>query len=83
MRYPDEQVASVGNLVDRLRQHLEGYDGPVWFRGQSKSEWPLVPKLLRGGPNPAEIFLINKFKQNATLLLMQHWSAPQKLDRIC
>jgi hypothetical protein len=72
MRYPDDQVANVADLVDHLKQHLAGYDGPVWFRGQSKSEWPLVPKLLRGGPNPTEIFLINKFKQNATLLLMQH-----------
>lgn len=72
MRYPDEEVLSTGNLVVGLTEHLQGYDGPVWFRGQSKAEWALVPKLLRGAPSPSETFLINRFKQNATFLLSQH-----------
>lgn len=77
MKYPDEPVTSVGNLVESLRRHINAYEGPVWFRGQSKVDWPLVPKLLRvTSPNPSEAFLINRFKQNATLLL----SLPPKND---
>lgn len=93
MRYPDEQIISVGSLVDVLRLHIDAYDGPVWYRGQSNSGWPLVPKLMRAPEeNPSEAFLINRFKQNATLLLslppkhdfdwlflMQHYSMPTRL----
>lgn len=92
MKYPDESVKSVCDLVEWLRQHLQGHDGPVWFRGQSMAEWTLVPKLLRNPSNPSETFLINRFKQNAALLLlqnpkndfewlflMQHYSMPTRL----
>src|ERR1039457_996053 len=93
MKYPDEQVISAGSLVDLLRRHINAYDGPVWYRGQSNAAWPLVPKLMRAAaPNPSEAFLINRFKQNATLLLslppkhdfdwlflMQHYSMPTRL----
>jgi hypothetical protein len=92
MRYPDERIDTVGMLVERLEAHLQGIDAPVWFRGQSKSEWRLVPKLLRGGVSQSEIYLISRFKQNATLLLlqlpqndfewlflMQHHSVPTRL----
>lgn len=74
MKYPDEQVTSVGDLVTHLSKHINIYTGPVWFRGQSNAAWPLIPKLLRGTPipNPSEAFLMNKFKQNAMLLLSQH-----------
>jgi hypothetical protein len=92
VRYPDEEVVSTGGLVDCLKKHLHNYDGPVWFRGQSMADWPLIPKLLRASTIPSEAFLINKFKQNATLLLtqrpkndfewlflMQHYSMPTRL----
>lgn len=93
MRYADEPIHSVGNLVERLKTHLQGIDKPVWFRGQSKSEWSLVPKLQRGDVKcSAEVYLISRFKQNATLLLqqrpkddfewlflMQHHSMPTRL----
>ncbi len=72
MRYPDAPIDSVGQLVQRLTDHLLGIDAPVWFRGQSRSGWTLVPKLLRGGRSDSEIYLINRFKQNATPLLQQH-----------
>lgn len=72
MRHPDEPIDGVGQLVDRLTSHLAGVDAPVWFRGQSKSEWRLVPKHLRGGMPHSEIYLISRFKQNATILLDQH-----------
>lgn len=93
MKYPDEQVLSTGRLVDLLRQHIDVYDGPVWYRGQADVAWSLIPKLMRvAAPNPSEAFLINRFKQNATLLLslppkhdfdwlflMQHYSMPTRL----
>lgn len=92
MRYPDEQVTAIGQLVEQLMPQLAGYDGPVWYRGQSDVRWQLVPKLLRNGMAPSETFLINRFKQNATLLLsrtprtdfewlflMQHYSMSTRL----
>jgi hypothetical protein len=93
MKYPDEEVLSAGSLVDHLRRHIDIYDGPVWYRGQSDAAWPLIPKLMRNSSsNPSEAFLINRFKQNATLLLslppkhdfdwlflMQHYSMPTRL----
>jgi FRG domain len=72
MRYPDQEVTSVSDLVEVLKAHLQGINAPVWYRGQSKAEWQLVPKLLREATAPSELFLINRFKQNATLLLLQH-----------
>ena len=72
MRHEDEPIGSVGQLVEHLRTHLEGIDAPLWFRGQSKAEWLLVPKMLRGGVPQSETYLISRFKQNATLLLQQH-----------
>ena len=92
MKYVDEQVNSVGELIARLKVHTNGVDAPAWFRGQSTSAWPLVPKLLRGTVPQSETYLISRFKQNATLLLprpprndfewlflMQHHSMPTRL----
>lgn len=71
MRYPDESVTTVSDLVKKMKSHLPDLETPVWCRGQSKADWQLVPKLLRGTARSSEVFLINRFKQNATLLL-QH-----------
>lgn len=92
MRYPDAPIENIGTLVENLENHLRGIDAPVWFRGQSQSEWSLVPKLLRGDIQHSETYLISRFKQNATLLLsqspkndfewlflMQHHSMPTRL----
>lgn len=92
MRYGDESINSVGELIEHLKVHTNGLDAPTWFRGQSKSAWPLVPKLLRGAVPQSETYLISRFKQNATLLLshppkndfewlflMQHHSMPTRL----
>ena len=92
MRYTEEHINCVGELIERLKVHTKGVDAPTWFRGQSKSEWPLVPKLLRSTVPQSEIYLISRFKQNATLLLsrpprndfewlflMQHHSMPTRL----
>lgn len=92
MRYHDTPVSSVGDLINNLKNHLNGIDAPAWFRGQSCAAWNLVPKLMRDGTPNREIFLIRRFKQNATLLLqqpprndfdwlflMQHHSMPTRL----
>ena len=71
MRFEDRYINSVGELISYLKENLKKIDAPVWFRGQSKSEWPLVPKLLRSEGATSEIYLIRRFKQNATLLLQQ------------
>lgn len=72
MRFADEQIDSVGGLIDRLTVHLNTLQKPAWYRGQSRSEWRLVPKLLRGSSRQSETYMISRFKQNATLLLQQH-----------
>jgi hypothetical protein len=92
MRYPDEEITSIGELVSRLGAHLAGITSPAWYRGQSDAAWRLEPKLLRTVPMQSERYLINRFRQNATLLverhpqtefdwlfLMQHYAAPTRL----
>jgi hypothetical protein len=69
MRHPDKNISSVGQLVEHLRTDLQGYAGPVWFRGQGIKDWYLQPKLLRGAAGLSETHFINRFKQNAAFLL--------------
>ncbi len=92
MKYPDEPISTVGDLVAKLKAQHPNRNMPIWFRGQSKLSWPLVPKLMRGATAESESFLISRFKQNATILLpqrptssfewlflMQHYSLPTRL----
>jgi hypothetical protein len=69
MRHPDRPIGSIGELIEGLRQDLQAYAGPVWFRGQAVSGWRLEPKLLRGAGGLSETHFINRFKQNASFLL--------------
>lgn len=69
MRQPDSLVNTIGALIERLRGDLNGYAGPVWFRGHGVSSWSLEPKLLRGATVLSETHFINRFKQNASFLL--------------
>jgi hypothetical protein len=45
-------LSSVSDAIDAVRQ-WQNFDDPIeghlryWFRGQAKSEWPLIPKLFR------------------------------------
>jgi hypothetical protein len=71
MRFNDETIKSVGELIENLRNHLGSFEGPAWFRGQAVSTWKLEPKLLRSTPVPSESHLLNRFKQNATYLLQR------------
>lgn len=71
MKYPDSSIESVGSLIEQLTSHIGTYEGPVWYRGQSDATWRLEPKLLRSSPPRSESHLLNRFKQNAALLLSQ------------
>ena len=92
MRYDDAEIHTVGELIDHLNHHIGEYEGPIWYRGQASAQWRLEPKLLRTAPVPSESHLLNRFKQNAALLvshqprndfdwlfLMQHYSVSTRL----
>ena len=91
MRYADKRINSLAELITTLNRRAGS--GPLWFRGQSNCEWPLVPQLgRRAADTEAEIALIKRFKQNALphivtrpsdewewLILMQHYRLPTRL----
>ena len=68
MRFEDTEIISVSNFIVKYSEHSQSGAAPVWFRGQSNKDWKLLPKLLRSDPGN-ERYLINKFKQNASLIL--------------
>ncbi|WP_138477134.1 FRG domain-containing protein [Dyadobacter bucti] len=92
MKYPDEPIHSVSELIEKLQAHIDIYAGPVWFRGQTNQLWNLEPKLLRGGNQIPETHYFTRFKQDASLIinhqpksefdwlfLMQHYGVPTRL----
>jgi hypothetical protein len=92
MKYPDKKITSISELIKRLKADCESYDGPIWFRGQTKKEHKLLPSLYRKSTEVSEMTLVKKFKQNASLLLtnsyaddfdwlfvMQHYGVPTRL----
>lgn len=94
MRFEDRRLTGVGELLALLDRDIANVDEPIWFRGQSNSNWDLDPKILRGGDGRPESHLLNRFRQNASyilqapqlsfsdfdwLFLMQHHGAPTRL----
>src|SRR4030042_4805408 len=69
MKIRYKQIKSVTDLIRYLKKDTSGYDGPIWYRGQPKKEWKLLPAFARPGQELNEQHLLKKFKQNATLLL--------------
>ena len=75
MKHPDHHVSTVGEFVTALRETAQ--DGLVWFRGQKRADWPLLPNIAR--PTPArpdgsmdlEIPALKRFKQNAGAFLQR------------
>jgi hypothetical protein len=91
MTYKKHPIASIGDLLARLKEDIK-FKEPVWFRGQSESTWKLLPGYQRLRSPPPESVLVNRFRQNATLLVntnsphkfdwlfyMQHYGAPTRL----
>jgi len=85
-------IKSISDLVNNLKRDFGKYDSPIWFRGQSRSNWKLLPNYLRLKKPPSELSLLTKFKQNAVMLLdkspkdnfdwlflMQHYGVPTRL----
>lgn len=92
MKYQDKTIRGVEDLINALRTQTTP-SAPVWFRGQSNSDWDLMPSLARRSKFAgAEATLIKRFKQNAVphlsqrphsewewLFLMQHYRLPTRL----
>lgn len=92
MRHKDRKISSVGEMLQALKQQAKPKQ-LIWFRGQSRKEWKLVPGLARVvGHLKAESALIKRFMQNATphivspprdewewIFLMQHHRAATRL----
>ncbi|MGV6491907.1 FRG domain-containing protein [Stenotrophomonas rhizophila] len=79
-------------MLDALRADNQGYAGAVWYRGQRKHEWSLLPGYTRRNQPPPEATLLKRFKQSAAMLigtqpsnsfdwmfLMQHYGVPTRL----
>lgn len=92
MRFNVKAINSVSDLLKHLKSDTKNIKSPLWFRGHSKLEYKLLPSLFRYQTLPNESNLIEKFKQNATLLLnpsglidydwlflMQHNGVPTRL----
>ncbi|MDN3553102.1 FRG domain-containing protein, partial [Halomonas almeriensis] len=88
----EKEIRSVQDLLVELEADNDGYNGSVWYRGQSNKEWPLLPGYLRLDAPPSESTLIKQFKQSAAMLvqntpaesfdwlfLMQHYGVPTRL----
>lgn len=92
MKYETLDINSVGELISQLDSHIGEFDGPVWFRGQADSSWSLESKLMRLDPKPSESYFLNRFKQDASIIighspksefewlfLMQHYGVATRL----
>jgi|SRR3974390_1312068 len=90
---PSSSINSISDLLDSLRRDIPPATKHVWFRGHADKAWDLVPSLGRKTDGvKAEVYLIKKFRQNATLLMnhvptndwdwlfiMQHHGVPTRL----
>jgi len=74
MKYKDQTIKSVSELIQKLKVDCKFDNGPVWFRGQTKKEYKLMPSLYRVKTLVSEMTLIKKFKQNASLLITNQYS---------
>ncbi|MGQ0739811.1 MAG: FRG domain-containing protein [Bacteroidota bacterium] len=72
MKYPESEISSIGQLIEKLQDHVGAYASPVWFRGHSKNDWKPEPKLMRIEPLPSETYYLNRFKQDASIILTHH-----------
>ena len=92
MRHTDCRISTVGQMLSTLKGQAD-LKQPVWFRGQGREEWKLIPSLAREISHlRAEGALIKRFMQNAAIhvanpprdewewmVLMQHHRAPTRL----
>lgn len=87
-----EDIHSIGDLLSALERNHNGYEGALWFRGQTDIAWKLLPGYQRLSAPPPETTLLKRFKQSAAMLLnrdpkdsfdwmflMQHYGLPTRL----
>jgi hypothetical protein len=92
MRYQESEITSIGSFVEKLKGHAGELDSPIWYRGQANASWSLVPRILRENQSASESYYLNRFKQDASLLLsnqpksefewlflLQHYGLPTRL----
>ena len=84
-------ISSFQDYVDAISEFRTGNE-VIWFRGHSVENYQLMPGYYRQNLQTSEATLMNKFKQNASLMvdnapkdefdwmfLMQHYGAPTRL----
>lgn len=92
MRLGERKVADLAGYLKQVLKDTANLSSPIWFRGQGKIEWNLLPSLYRQNEKRTEQHYLNSFKQNATILMknqpteefewlfhMQHYGIPTRL----
>lgn len=85
-------IENVQSLIQALQEDQAEYKGSVWYRGQSRHDWKLLPGYLRLNGGVSESTLMKRFRQSASMLLdrdpkdsfdwlflMQHYGLPTRL----
>ena len=86
------EINSVAEFLAALKDRRRRVKPLLWYRGHAENTWTLLPGYQRLKKPPPESVLINRFKQNANLLLehrpksdfewlfmMQHDGVPTRL----
>jgi hypothetical protein len=93
MKYDDNNLNSVGEMLGVLQDQYDPPHETVWFRGHAMAKWSLTPSLYRPPFKlQHEQSLLTRFKQNALplldyrpattwewLFLMRHHGCPTRL----
>ncbi|MES2526583.1 MAG: FRG domain-containing protein [Bdellovibrionota bacterium] len=86
-----KKITSISDLLKYLKEDIPKDNRPYWFRGHSNIAYKLVPGFYRKAPKHLESHIIERFKQNASLLergtvsdtdwlfIMQHYGVPTRL----
>ncbi len=90
----NKNITSISDLIKELKATIDPKRGPAWCRGHADSSWKLQPHYDRLKKPLRETELLNRFRQNANLLLdhaprapfdfgwmflMQHYGVPTRL----
>ena len=86
------EINSVAEFLSALKDKRGRVNPLLWYRGHADKSWVLLPGYQRLKKPPPESVLMNRFKQNANLLLghqpksnfdwlfiMQHYGVPTRL----
>ena len=92
MKFEDQPIGSISELMGCLETQGLPDNSPTWFRGQRDLGWELTCSLERNGGLDKELALLRRFKQNALplmrsrpenewewLFVMQHHGLPTRL----